>query len=229
MLRAVSFDERVRSTVRTQAGSASREEVVGREGRWQVRVATDSLPIRVEAWYDSLVVWREGPEGRLLPDTDGLVGGRFRGRLSAEGGYTSEVRPFIPDEVAEVTDLAGAMTTLLPPLPPVALAAGGRWDGPGLRIVRRADSVASSVPLERYRWVRMAADTVRETGPDSMPWTVRTRLQEQGDLVWHPRLGLLLWQRTTTTELDIPVEGPIRRAARTRIDEDARGWRRSAP
>lgn len=229
MLRAVSFDERVRSAVQTQAGAASRAEVIGRDGRWQLRVAADSLPIRLEAWYDSLVVWREGPEGRLVPDTDGLIGGRYRGTLSADGRFTPGTRPFVPDDVAEVTDLGGALTTFLPPLPRAALAVGGRWDEGGVRIVRRSDSTVSGVPLARYRWIRTAADTAREGGADSLAWSVRTRLQEQGDLVWHPVLGPLAWRRTTIMELDIPVEGPVRRAARTRIEEEARAWRRSRP
>ena len=46
-----------------------------------------SLPapaIALEAWYDSLALSRESPETKLSPDTDGLLGGRYRGRLRSD-------------------------------------------------------------------------------------------------------------------------------------------------
>src|SRR5688572_3504226 len=71
-----AFQEVVSGDVRGEAGRTVRQERLGRSGILVVRRAAadaDSL----EAWFDSLLVWREGPEGRTEPDTDGLLGGRW--------------------------------------------------------------------------------------------------------------------------------------------------------
>jgi len=43
--------------------------------------------LAVEAWYDTLAVYREGPEGRYTPETGGILGGRYSGVLDPEGDY----------------------------------------------------------------------------------------------------------------------------------------------
>lgn len=229
MLDGASFDERVRVTVRTQSGGATRLETVGREARWQLRAAAADSAVAVEAWYDSLLIWRDGPEGRLLPDTDGLIGGRFRGRIAAAGLTVVTTRPFIPDEVAEVSDLAEAFTRLLPMLPGSALAPGAVWDdGRGLRIVRRPDSTGAGAPLARYRWTSVAADTVTEVESDSLRYQIHSTVKEEGALVWHPRFGPLVWHREVVTDLEIPAAGPVRRPVRSRVEERFQAWRRGA-
>lgn len=226
MLAEGSFDLRVRATIRTQSGGPAREETIGRDARLEVRVTADGDTLRLEAWFDSLVVFREGPEGRITPDADGLIGGRFRGTLAPDGHYRPTVRPFVPDELAEVTDLGDALHDLLPQLPPTALPVGGRWDAGALRIVRRPDSTSQGIRLERYRWSRVASDTTAAFLDDSLRYETRTRLQEEGDLVWHPVHGPLVWHRVSRIAIEIPAESPVRRAVRTSVAEDAWAWRR---
>ena len=98
----------------------------------------------LEAWYDSLASDAREPRRNLTPDTDGLLGGRYRGTLTAPAATRRQARPFVPDEVAEVAELGGALEDLLP-----AAAAGGapavgrRWtDSAGLELRRLADSAA---------------------------------------------------------------------------------------
>jgi len=226
MLAEASFDLRVRATIRTQSGGPLREETIARDARLEVRVTADADTLRLEAWFDSLVVFREGPEGRIAPDADGLIGGRFRGTLTPDGHYRSTARPFVPDELVEVTDLGGALHDLLPLLPATALAVGGRWDGGPLRIVRRPDSTSQGIRLARYRWSRVAFDTTAAFLDDSLRYETRTRHQEEGDLVWHPVHGPLVWHRVSHIAIEIPAEGPVRRAVRTSVAEDAWAWRR---
>ncbi|MDP9143932.1 MAG: hypothetical protein M3N43_04420, partial [Actinomycetota bacterium] len=226
MLAETSFDLRVRATIRTQSGGPAREETIARDARLEVRVTADGDTLRLEAWFDSLAVFREGPEGRITPDADGLIGGRFRGTLTPDGHYRSIARPFVPDELAEVTDLGGALHDLLPLLPATALAIGGRWDAGTLRIVRRPDSTSQGIRLERYRWSRVAADTTTAFHDDSLRYETRTRHEEEGDLVWHPVHGPLVWHRVSRIAIEIPAEGPVRRAVRTSVAEDAWVWRR---
>jgi len=196
-----AFQESAATTIRTQVGASTRVHTVGREGRWQFRASADESGVRLESWYDALRLWRDADGAREEPDTDGLVGGRYRGVLSPDGRYTPSARPFVPDEVARVTDLADAMVLFLPPLPPVALAEAGRWDGDGLRIVRRPDSLAAGEVLQRLRWVRQLADTAREAAGDSASYQVRTVLHETGDLAWHPASRSRIEERTVVRRL----------------------------
>ena len=82
----------------------------------------------VEAWLDPLSLVRRSPEAAITPDTDGLIGGRYRGSLSRSGVYSSKVRPFVPDEIAEIADMGGALDDFFPPLP--GEPSGSASDGP---------------------------------------------------------------------------------------------------
>jgi len=229
MLAEAAFDQRVRAEVRTQSGGATRTEQVSREGRLRFRVSGMADTLRVEAWFDSLVIWREGPEGRVTPDPDPIIGGRFRGVVAPDGEMTVQTRPFVPDDLIEVTDLREVLNTFLPRLPRVALQAGAVWEAEGFRIVRRQDSAAGDARLQRYRWSRGQADTVEQGLTDSLRYQVRSQLEEEGDLVWDPTLGPLVWHRRTTMSMEIPAEGTVRRSARTRMTEESWAWRRSEP
>ena len=92
----------------------------GRRGVWQFRASAAADDVELEGWLDSLALWRRSPETTIRPDTDGLLGGRYRGGLTREGRYRSRVRPFVPDEVAEVAGMATALDDFFPPLPPRA-------------------------------------------------------------------------------------------------------------
>src|SRR5439155_20055617 len=99
------FEENSRGRIVVETAGQRRQETVGRFGRWSVRARDSASSIALEAWYDSLSVWREGPAGKSIPNTDGLLGGRYRGVLTSAGRYAVLARPFIPDEVAEVAEL----------------------------------------------------------------------------------------------------------------------------
>src|SRR6185503_3571497 len=148
--RCVSLHERSRAVLEAQTGLRRRRETLTRDGLWRLRGLPVLAGISVEAWYDSLTVSRTSPEGVLAPDTDGLLGGRYRGMLSPAGHYTPDARPFVPDEVAEVSDLGAALDDLLPPLPPSALAIGEHWrDGSGLELSRLPDSLVGGRVVRR--------------------------------------------------------------------------------
>ena len=123
-LDCATFREHSEGRLEAVTGARRRRETLRRDGVLHFRAHPAGDAIAIEAWYDSLALTRESPEATLVPDTDGLLGGRFRGTLSAAGRYAVEARPFVPDEVAEVADVGGALDDLLPPLPPRALAVG---------------------------------------------------------------------------------------------------------
>jgi hypothetical protein len=148
------FRERSRSVIETFVAGETVRETAGLDGGWRFRAAPgpgDSL--RLEAWFDTLSVWRRSERDSLEPDTDGIIGGRYRGMLSPDGRYRAETRPFVPDPLQEVADLSRALDDLLPPLPPRLPAFGESWsDGAGLeiRLLRRERriTVETYVPTE---------------------------------------------------------------------------------
>lgn len=229
MLANASFDQRLRAEVSTQAGGAGRSERIGRDARLELRVTRTGGALAVEAWFDSLHIWRDGPEGRVAPDADAVIGGRYRGVLAADGALAVHTRPFLPDELSEVADLAEALHDFLPRLPRVALAPGGVWEEAGYRIVRRTDSTAAGVALQRYRWHRVAADTVEQGLTDSLRYLVRSALEQEGDLVWHATRGPVVWHQRSVVAMDIPADGPVQRAARSRMTEESWVWQRLTP
>jgi hypothetical protein len=218
-----SFQERALGHLDAQIGTRPRRETLGRDGVWRLRARPAAAGILVEAWYDSLALSRESPEGKLVPDTDGLLGGRYRGTLTPSGRYSAEARPFVPDEVAEVAELGGAMDDLLPPLPPIALAVGQRWtDGRGLELRRLPDSVAGRQTMRRLALrARAESDTATVRG-DTTRLAAREVMTEEGQVDWAPDLGLVRRVRRLVVETSVPAGGPVKQPLRSRLEQEMR-------
>jgi hypothetical protein len=219
-LDCASYRVTVQSEIVIQAGRQRTREETGRDGLMVLRaVAADSM-IRLEAWFDSLSLWREGSGERLTPDTDGLVGGRYRGTLTASGGYTSSDIPFIPDEIAEIADLRDALGDLLPPLPPIPLRLGASWrDDFGTIISRTTDGVIGGRPVERYRLVRRLERAESRLLPDSTEVSANRLESETGVFSWSSELGVVRWERNLTDQVTVPAGGLVKRPFKTGIDQ----------
>jgi hypothetical protein len=219
-LNCTRFKETSQSTILTQAGGRDREQTSGRKGVWRFRANADRGPLVLEGWLESLTVWRRSPEAMLRPDTDGLVGGRYRGTLSQAGIYSSRARPFVPDEVAEVAGMATALDDFFPPLPPRLLHVGEVWtDSAGLTIQRMSDSALSGVPLYRFELQLRREARSAEVGRDSVPLELHQVTNERGVFVWHPSAGLLRQERSITVETTVPAGGTVRQAIRSRVQQ----------
>lgn len=209
--------ESSRSEIETVTHRASQKAAAGREAHWVFRARDTTGGVALEGWHDSLAVWRRADSVEVAPDTDGLIGGRYRGRLGPRGAYVATARPFVPDEVAEVAELSGALDDLFPPLPPVSLEPGKSWRGTGLEISRLSDSIAGRRALRRYA-LRARRDT-NETVPhgDTLPIPIRQTTTEEGELIWDPAEGLVGRTREIVVEATITAEGRIRRPVRSRV------------
>jgi hypothetical protein len=174
----------------------------------------------LEAWLDSLSLWRRSPETTVRPDTDGLLGGRYRGTLSPAGEYSGRVVPFIPDEVAEIAGMATALDDFFPLLPPHPLQPGQAWsDSAGLTVRRLADSALSGVPLFRFE-LHISRKSRRDRGAeDTLPVELRQSSEEQGSFVWHPTLGLVRRERQIVVETTVPAGPAVRQAIRSRVEQ----------
>jgi hypothetical protein len=145
-LNCARFLESAESDVRTETGGRIRLQTSGRTGVWEFRAQPGKNgALAIEGWLDSLTIWRRSDGTDTRPDTDGLIGGRYRGDLSPRGSYLPRVRPFIPDEVAEIAGMATALDDFFPPLAGRQLRPGESWtDSDGVSLRRLPDSALSA-------------------------------------------------------------------------------------
>jgi len=197
------FSESVHGTLESTFGSARRTETLGREGILVVRATPDSAGLSVEAWYDTLAVWRDGPEGRFAPDAEGLLGGRYAGLLDPQGDYLATLAPYVPTALRDVFDFARVPLHFFPPLSPTPLRPGGEWtDGAGLTVWRLADSASADGPIGRYRWIRRESWEEGVAVGDSTVIVHRSET-EDGSLLWRDVAGPLGWSSSTVAKLEI--------------------------
>ena len=200
------FEERVRTEVRAQEAGVPWQETGERFGRLVFRAQPEDGAIRFEAWYDSLTVRYDARAGRVEPDTDGLIGGRWAGRLAATGSVELVTRPFMPPDLREVSDLSDALVDFLPPLPAAPLAPGASWtDSLGLKVWRLADSAAAPGPVARYRWVIESRGALPVEADSTL--RIRQQAEDEGHFAWRDDLGVLGWKRRVTIETQLARVG----------------------
>jgi len=210
-LACVAYEVRVQTAVNTELQGNPRMESVRRTGTLVVRGTAIDSAIAIEAWWDSLRLWRRSDDQTLEPDAEGVLGGRYRGRLEPDGRFFRSAAPSIPDEVAEVSDLTTALDELFPPLPPKALKRGERGtDIAEDLFVRLADSSGRA----RYR---VTSSSASAHPPDSArTFAIKESESSDGILVWGSE-GLARWDRTVIAETEI-TEDP-KRAFRSRVQQ----------
>jgi hypothetical protein len=214
------FLETGESSILSEAGGRMRRQTSTRRGSWEFRAAPSNQHVALEGWLDSLTITRRSEEATISPDTDGLLGGRYRGTLSSTGAYTAQVRPFVPDEVAEVAGMHTALDDFFPPLAHRALKPGESWtDSLGLTIRRLPDSALSGVLLYRFALEKRSMAGAATTPGDTVPLKLRQRSDEHGEFVWHPLLGLLRRDRTIVVETTVPPARSVRQAVRSKVEQ----------
>jgi hypothetical protein len=217
-LDCAAYRQTLSSDIRLEGARERSRETSGRDGVIHLRATPRDTLIALEAWFDTLEVWREGHGERLAPETDGVIGGRFTGLLTRQGGLTVTDRPFIPDEVAQVAEINGALEDLLPPLPRVALTPGTGWkDGFGTVITRLADGRHAGRGVERYRLIRRTSRSELRLLPDSSEVRATRVEDESGTIFWSVELGLVRWERSITVDVGVPRGGVVQSPFRTRI------------
>jgi hypothetical protein len=211
------FSETSHSEIETETARGAVKATTERDGVWSFRARDSSGGVVLESWYDSLSLRRRTADSEVIADTDGLIGGRYRGLLRPSGTYVETARPFVPDEIAEVADLSGVARDLFPPLPLEPVAPGESWRVPGLELTRLPDMSVGGRPLLHFR-LEARAET-DETVPrgDTVPIAVRQTTIEQGDIYWSRTAGLVRRTRDITVEAIIPTGGRIRQPVRSRV------------
>jgi hypothetical protein len=213
------FQESSHSQVRTEMARGEVDATLERDGIWSFRARDTTGGVALEAWYDSLQLRRRSAGQEVSADTDGLIGGRYRGLLAPDGRYTEHASPFIPDEVAELADLSSAARDLLPLLPPRALAPGASWTDSTLTITRLPDTAVAGRPMTHFL-LRSRVES-RATVPrgDTVPIPVRQTVEEEGDIYWSAASGLVRRLRAITVEATVPSGGRVRQPVRSRVEQ----------
>ena len=153
---------------------------------------------------------------RLEPDASGVLGGRYRALLLPDGSTTTQVVPFVPAGVKEVTDLAGVLDDMFPRLPPRVLQAGEEWrSGDTLAIKRLSDSAS----LQRYHVQLSLQGPVAPPPGDSLTPTYVRTLNDRGVAAWDPARGPVRYDHAVTVEASVPVGGAIRNPARSLVEQ----------
>ena len=224
VLACAVFQEVVTTSIHGVSGSAEVADRGGRFGLVVVNGRDSSGMIVLEAWYDSLDVWRETGAGREAPETDGVVGGRFRGILMPDGTYQPVRAPFIPDDLANVADLAAVMDDFLPRLAPAPLARHQQLsDTTGFSIRRIPDADKT----QQYRWTATRRRGDQYAATDSLSVTLNQLIQETGELSWSPERGPLRWTRQINVSARIPATGGVKRSIRSTVDQTVTVTRRA--
>lgn len=218
-LHCARFVETSHSDIHTETARGVVEARLERGGVWSFRARDTTGGVLLEAWYDSLALRRKADGQEVVADTDGLIGGRYRGVLSPSGRYTEQARPFVPDEVAELADLSGAAGDLLPPLPTRALPLGETWSDSVLSLTRLPDTVVAGRPLLHFRLDARGESAEAVPRGDTMPIPIRQTVEEEGHIYWSPRTGLVRRLRAITIDATVPTGGRVRLPVRSRIEQ----------
>ena len=196
-LACVVFGVRVTTTVTTDMQGAHRVEEVRRDGRLVVRGTAVDSGIALEAWWDSLALSRRTGDQTLTPDAAGVLGGRYRGLLRPDGRFVRTDSPWVPDEVAEVSDLSVALDDLFPV-------------DSGVTVHRLGDSAG----VERFRV--QSSRSVDSAATDDRPFAVYESETSDGVVLWGA-VGLIGWDRRVQAETRVK-ESP-QRAFRSVADQ----------
>ncbi|HET7042608.1 MAG TPA: hypothetical protein VFI13_11335, partial [Gemmatimonadales bacterium] len=156
--------------------------------------------VAIEAWWDSLTLSRRAAGELLTPDAGGVIGGRYRGLLRPDGRFVRTDAPWIPDDVAEVSDLSVALDDLFPA-------------DSGVTILRLADSAG----VARYR-IR-SGQVVNAPAAGDRPFDAVESQTSDGVAAWGAA-GLLSWDRTVHAETRVreTAQRTFRSVANQRIE-----------
>ncbi|HEU5155019.1 MAG TPA: hypothetical protein VFU03_09840 [Gemmatimonadales bacterium] len=217
-LACARFRQSVETSLRVESGNRVLRQSSGRSGLLVVTARDTAGGILIESWFDSLMVWRAELTGKHLVDTDGVIGGRFIGLLKPEGRYSRIDAPFVPDEIAEITNLTAALDDFFSPVPGTSLDVGQRWqDSTGWIISRQSDQKN----LQRYRMLGNRTLHSR-LGGDSLADTAQQVERETALMLWDPAAGLTRWDRSIEAEASIPASDEVPHGAQTRVEQTIR-------
>jgi hypothetical protein len=203
-LNGAVFSEEIRTEALTRVETAERRRVLRRDTRFGITVRGDTVIVSADS-----VALSELADGtsRTL-DTDGFTGGRYRLTLDASGRATLWLRPFVPDDIAEVSDLGRAMDDFFPLLPPDILPSGTD----STRDDREWRRLADSGGVQRFRWTEHREREATQSVADSVSAQIVESTRDEGTLAWSVTRGPLAWTRHIASDVTTRLRGRTIRA-----------------
>ena len=189
-----------------------------------LRFAGDSA----HAWFESLTLSAQSPQGEQKPPTDSVLRKPFRLTLDARARAKLVEAPTFPEALHQFGDLANEFTDLLLRLPAKPLSVGLTWTDTLTRADSTADRKMSATSISNYKVekdtvvngtpalvVSMTQHTnVHAEGPVPNQPGMRTDVtmagDDQGFYVFAPKPGRMLARRRTgklAGDVNIPTAG----------------------
>jgi hypothetical protein len=223
-LACVSLHQSVLSDLETVHGEDRRAETTGWEGDFVLRTVPDTGGVvSVTAWFERLQVWRDIPEGRLEPATDGMLGGRYRGILTPDGRYHTISTPFVPDVISAIAAMATALDELFPPLPTAPLVPGSTMtDERGWGFDRLSDTLMAAGSAWRLRLFRNDTTEVSVDWGGGQVSEGESIEEERSRMVWQTGVGPLSWIRRITTVVTFATTALSDQPVRTELRQERR-------
>jgi hypothetical protein len=191
-LNGAVFLENVRTDVTSQSGTAEMVRRTVRGARFGVAVRGDTMAVTA----DSLALYESADGVQRTIDVDAVIGGRWTLTLAIGGNATVLTQPFVPGEIADVSDIAMAMNDFFP--------ATTGW--------RR---LADSAGLSRYHWSGQHHSDSSYVATDSVPVQASIDTKEDGDVAWDVARGPVAWSRLVETTAASRFSGRTSRAVIT--------------
>ena len=198
-LAGASFLEQVTSNVTSRTGTTERKRTIARTARFGVSVLGDTVVVS----GDSLALRETAGGVERMLDASGFLGGRWRLFLSNAGVSRVLHRPFVPDDITEVSDVAAAMDDFFPRTPPALAVSASATDTANTRWDRLADSAGT----ERYHWSLTRQHQGVRTVADTVPLELHEMTRESGALAWSPAGAPIAWSRTIHSEVTSAIRG----------------------
>lgn len=201
------YTESVRTAVISHSGSTTRERRIVRDARYTVIDSSGMMVVRA----DTIALTEVAAGVARQIDVDAVIGGRWV--MQEKGGaWRSIDRPFVPEEVADVSDVGRAFDDFWPGTPP-PLRVGAQQHVGAIEWERLADSGGSM----RYTWItRQVVDTVRLVA-DSVPLSINEVRRESGSGAWRPGASRpFAWRRDVRTTVESEVR---RRVVRSEVEQ----------
>jgi hypothetical protein len=204
------YSESITSTISSRTATAELVRTLTRETEYRVSRRADTTV--VEAAAVRLV--EEGPGGRVVFDTDGFTGGRWKLVPGPQGRLAVVDVPFVPPALVEVNDLAAAMDDFFPPVAPPLPVNQRVRDGAGRDWQRLPDSAA----VRRYRWTATRTQDSTAVARDTITLRIEEATRELSELRLDARGAPLGWTREVVTEVTSRGGGrAVRATVRQRI------------
>lgn len=157
----VAYARPTTDTLRFHEVTSTEITLQGPQGEMQLEATHDAIiGIRflggdsAIAWYDTVAISLDTPQGTQRPSMTTLVGKPFRLRFDPRGGVRVLSAPALTPEIRSVSDLTRQFDDFFPRLPRTDLTVGKAWSDTVVNVDSANNSTFRRKAIARYRVLR---------------------------------------------------------------------------